>query len=134
MCDMMMDENEQRQIIIDLKDTAADLKNSTGYGCAGLAAPQIGHMKRIILVNVQAEQLIMIDPKIINLKGKHTLGNESCFSVPSTFTQPVRVKRWFKARVSYWTEEGDFVEKLYKSFDARLIQHEMDHLDGKLIR
>jgi len=46
---------------------------------------------------------------------------------------PKRVKRFFKIKVVYWTEEGDLVEELFKGFEARLIQHEIDHLDGKLI-
>jgi peptide deformylase len=121
------------EIIDDLKDTAADLKSKTGLDCAGLAAPQIGHKKRIILVNVQAKTVIMINPEIIVTKGKFSLGNESCFSVPSSFTRPVRIKRWFKVKVKYTNEEGVFVEKLFKGFEARLIQHEIDHLDGKLI-
>jgi len=121
------------QTIDDLKDTANNLKQSTGYSCAGLAAPQIGHMKRIILVNVQAKTVIMINPEIIETKGKLSWGNESCFSVTSTFTRPIRIKRWFKIKVTYTNEKGELIEQKFKNFDARLIQHEIDHLDGKLI-
>lgn len=124
---------EIQSVIDDLKDTAADLKNKTGYNCAGLAAPQIGHLVRIILVNVQSETVIMINPEIILTKGKFSHGNESCFSVPASFTRKRRIKRWFKVKVKYKDESGETVEKLYKSFDARVIQHEIDHLDGKLI-
>lgn len=122
------------ETIDNLKDTAADLKSKTGYDCAGLAAPQIGHNKRIILVNVQAKTVIMINPEIILTKGKFSLGNESCFSVLSSFKAPVRIKRWFKVKIKYCNEQGVLVEKLYKGFEARLIQHEIDHLDGKLIK
>ena len=119
---------ELSEIITDLKDTAATLKR-----CAGLAAPQIGHKRRVILVNVQAKTVIMNNPKITITKGKYSWGNESCFSVPNSMNTPVRIKRWFKVKVAYWNEDGEYVEKLFKAFEARLIQHEIDHLDGKLI-
>ena len=121
------------QVIDDLNDTADDLKNSTGYSCAGLAAPQIGYMKRIILVNVQSKRVIMINPEIILTKGKFSFGNEACFSVPSSYNRPVRIKRWYKIRVRYTNEAGEIIESNYKNMDARIIQHEIDHLDGKLI-
>jgi len=121
------------EIIDNLKDTALSLRSKTGFDCAGLAAPQIGYKKRIILVNVQAKTVIMINPEIILTKGKFSLGNESCFSVPVSFKAPIRIKRWFKIKVRYTNEQGEHVEKLFKSFEARLIQHEIDHLDGKLI-
>ena len=125
--------DEMREVIADLYDTAADLKRSTGYGCAGLAAPQIGHKKRVVLVNVQAKTTIMVNPEIILTKGKYSWGNESCFSVPSTFVRAIRIKRWFKIKVVYTNEDNVLISKLFKGFDARLIQHELDHLDGKLI-
>jgi peptide deformylase len=116
------------EVIQDLKDTAATLHN-----CAGLAAPQVGHQKRIILVHVQGQRTIMVNPIVLDFKGKFSLGNEGCFSVPITMTVPRRVKRWFKVRIQYINEEGDLVQELFKSFEARLIQHEIDHLDGILI-
>ena len=119
---------EADEIIKDLYDTAASLKN-----VAGLAAPQIGHFKRVILVNVQGKALIMINPEIISTKGKNAFGLESCFSVPVSMQNPKRVKRWYKVRVKYNAEDGSIKEHLFKGFEARLIQHEIDHLDGKLI-
>ena len=116
------------EIIDDLRDTAATLKRF-----AGLAAPQIGYKKRVILVNVQGKLVAMINPKIIITKGKFSYGNEGCFSVPISMKRPIRVKRWFKIKVEYHNEDAMLVEKSFKSFEARLIQHEIDHLDGKLI-
>jgi len=119
---------ESVEVIHDLKDTAATLNN-----CAGLAAPQIGHMLRIIYVDVQGKALIMVNPEIIETKGKNIFGNESCFSVPVSMKYPKRVKRKFKIKVKYNAESGEIVTKTFKSFEARLIQHEIDHLDGILI-
>ena len=119
---------ESDPVVQDLKDTAATLKN-----CAGLAAPQIGHKLRIILVNVKGKALIMINPEILSSKCKVTFGNESCFSVPVSMQHPKRVKRRYKVKVKYNDVEGYIVTKTFKSFEARLIQHEVDHLDGVLI-
>jgi len=119
---------ESDPVVQDLKDTAAKLTN-----CAGLAAPQIGHKLRIILVEVQGKATIMINPEIIETKGKENLGKEACFSVPVSIQHPKRVKRWYKVKVKYNTEEGYVLTKTFKSFEARLIQHEVDHLNGQLI-
>jgi len=127
-CEEIDTSYENYEVVKDLLDTARTLNN-----CAGLAAPQIGHFKRVILVNVQGKALVMINPEVISLKGKNTFGIEACFSVPSSMQHPKRVKRFFKIKVVYWTEEGDLVEELFKGFEARLIQHEIDHLEGKLI-
>lgn len=132
-CEPAVDPIETAMIINDLENTAANLKNKTGYGCAGLAAPQIGYTQRIILVNVQSKSVIMVNPEIILTKGKCSYGNESCFSVPASFTRPRRIKRWFKIKVRYEDEWGEIVENHYRNLDARIIQHEIDHLDGKLI-
>ena len=128
-CEEVRSLSERFKTITNLKDTAATLERF-----AGLAAPQIGHMNRIILVLVQGKMTIMVNPEIILTKGKFSLGNESCFSVPSTLVHPVRIKRWFKVKIKYQSELGDTTVKLFKSFEARLIQHEIDHLDGKLIQ
>ena len=116
------------RVIDDLKDTAASLKN-----CAGLAAPQIGHQVRIILVHVQGAATIMINPVIAERRGKQTYSLEGCFSIPDTIKKPVPVKRSFKVCIGYYDEFGKHVSKKYKGFEARLIQHEIDHLDGTLI-
>jgi len=128
MCAWVKHPIESDPVIQDLKDTAATLDN-----CAGLAAPQIGHKLRIILVEVQGKATIMLNPEIISRKGTEGFGNESCFSVPVSMQHPKRVKRRYKVKVKYNDVEGYIVTKTFKSFEARLIQHEVDHLDGVLI-
>jgi peptide deformylase len=115
-------------VISNLRDTAEELNN-----CAGLAAPQIGHMVRIILVNVRGRTVIMINPEIIERKGKLISQGEGCFSVPGSITKPVRVRRHNKIHVQWEDELGCTNFARFKSFEARLIQHEIDHLDGILI-
>jgi len=112
----------------DLRDTAATLKD-----CGGLAAPQIGHLHRVILVHVQGKAMIMVNPVILERKGKRAWGEERCFSVLSSFKWPKRVKRFFKIKVKFNAETGDITTMTFKGHESRLIQHEIDHLDGKLI-
>jgi len=116
------------EVVKDLRDTAATLNK-----CAGIAAPQIGHKLRIILVNVQGAAIVMINPEYINKSGKNAFGNESCFSVPTYIKSPKRDKRFYKVHVAFTDEQGNRVTRRFKNFEARLIQHEIDHLDGKLI-
>ena len=122
------DSEHDKAAVHDLRDTAAQYTN-----LAGLAAPQIGHMVRIILVKVQGRTVVMINPEIIERKGKLISGGEGCFSVPGSITKPVRVRRSNKIRVQWEDEECNTITKQFKSFEARLIQHEIDHLDGILI-
>jgi peptide deformylase len=116
------------KVITNLRDTAATLNN-----CAGLAAPQIGHMVRIILVNVQGQLTVMINPEYLEQKGKMVGGKEGCFSRPSTIKKPVMVRRFNKITIQYEDEEGYIKVAKFKGFEARLIQHEVDHLNGILI-
>ena len=122
------DSEHDKAAVHDLRDTAATLNN-----CAGLAAPQIGHLVRIILVKVRGRVVIMINPEIIERKGKLISGGEGCFSVPSSLKKPIRVRRCNKIRVQWDDEQGCTNFARFKSFEARLIQHEIDHLDGILI-
>ena len=116
------------QVINDLKDTANKLGNF-----AGLAAPQIDHKIRIILVNVQDVKTVMINPEYINKSGKHVSGNESCFSIPISLKKPIRVRRYYKIHIMYTDIKGNKITRRFKNFESRLIQHEIDHLNGKLI-
>lgn len=115
--------------IHNLLDTANDMFER----CAGLAAPQIGCLRRLITVKLGGQFVVMINPEIISHKGKHQLGLESCLSRPVTLTSPVRVKRWYKVKVRWTDIDGNLQSKIFKSLEARVVQHEIDHLDGKVI-
>ena len=128
MCAPIESVNQSLIYVNHLKDTFKSLER-----CAGLAAPQIGYAVRIICVVVQGKQTIMINPRIIEKKGKLVLGAEGCFSVPRTMMHPVMLRRFNKIQVTYVDEAGKTQVKRYKSFEARLLQHEIDHLQGVLI-
>lgn len=94
----------------------------------GLAAPQVGILKRIVVIDVGEGPIVMINPRIIEQSGEQT-GDEGCLSVPGKagiVTRPNYVKaRFFDEDMNECEIEG---EELL----ARAICHELDHLDGHL--
>ncbi len=97
----------------------------------GLAAPQVGILKRIVVVDVQdGNQYVLVNPEIVEEAGEQT-GDEGCLSLPGkvgTVTRPSYVKvKAFDRNLAPITVEG---EELL----ARAICHELDHLDGVLYR
>jgi peptide deformylase len=105
-------------------------------GCVGIAAPQTGWMQRLIAVDVtghkkadvQSGLLVMVNPYIVMSSGS-SVNREGCLSVPD-FTG--NIERADKIRVIYYDVEGDTKEIETTGFEAVVIQHEMDHLDGVL--
>lgn len=127
---------EAKEIIKDLIETAVSQKEPEA---AGLAAPQIGFNKRIILVRdfkvlpdsdkLLIENKIMINPKIVSKSKQTNLDWESCLSIPYMYGQ---VNRADVIKVVYQDEDGKEHKIKAKDFFARVIQHEIDHLDGIL--
>lgn len=95
----------------------------------GLAAPQMGILKRVIVVDVGEGPIQLINPVIIKRKG-HELGEESCLSLPDAM---VMIKRAQKIVYKGLDRNGKLIENEAEGLLARAIQHETDHLDGKLI-
>lgn len=92
----------------------------------GLAAPQIGILKRIVVIDVGEGPIIMINPEIIEKSGEQT-GDEGCLSLPGkvgTVTRPEKVK------VQFLDEKMEAYELEGTGLLARAICHECDHLDG----
>jgi len=95
----------------------------------GLAAPQIGHPLRLIVVNTKNGPTIMINPKITKKSWRKEWGEEGCLSVPHTFGL---VKRHKTIACVYRSEKGEKAIVKAAGLLARVIQHEIDHLDGVL--
>jgi peptide deformylase len=95
----------------------------------GLAAPQIGRSLRIITVNTDDEPTVLINPRIIKSSWGKVIDEEGCLSVPGKFGL---VKRPKTVRVQALDENGKELNFKAKGLLARVIQHEIDHLDGKL--
>lgn len=123
----------------DIIDTIEDLKTTLDDGVGvGIAAPQIGINKRIIVVGAKKENVryndaedipvtAMINPKWNKLSDETDIQFEACLSVPSISG---RVERYKNIKLEYFNEQGEKIEKEVHGFFARLIQHECDHLDG----
>ena len=112
-----------RELIDDMFDTMYEADG------VGLAAPQVGILKRIVVIDVTGEDpILLINPEILSIDGEQT-GYEGCLSVPGktgVVTRPNHVKvKAYNADMEEFTLEG---EELL----ARAICHELDHLDGKL--
>lgn len=118
-------------ILKDLKDTLL-----ASSGCVGIAAPQIGILKRIVLVDASRGKrqsdnhgfLALINPTILCSAGKVT-AKEGCLSIPDLTANVTRAQ---SVTVSFQNANGHHLELNSKDFEARIIQHEMDHLDGIL--
>lgn len=96
---------------------------------AGLAAPQVGESIRLVVINTKNGVLPLINPKITRKSWRKELGEEGCLSVPDFFA-PVR--RHKKIRVIYYNEENKQIKISAEGMFARVIQHEIDHLNGVL--
>jgi len=95
----------------------------------GLAAPQVGIPEKIIVAEVEGEVVKLANPEIIGIKGADNL-HEGCLSVPGL---GVDVERPYEAIVKGFNANGQIVEIKAKGLLARVLQHEIDHLFGKLI-
>jgi len=115
--------NERLFVLLD--DMRETLIDSNGVG---LAAPQVGVMRRVVLVDTGDEIVEMINPEILSADGKQT-GIEGCLSIPGKYgmvTRPNHVKAKYQNRAGEWCEiEGT-------ELTARAICHECDHLEGRL--
>ena len=108
-----------------LDDMAETMYHANGVG---LAAPQVGILRRIVVMDVGDGQLELINPVILSAKGRQT-GNEGCLSFPGltgTVTRPNKV------RVRAQDRHGEWFEVEGTELAARCFCHEIDHLDGKL--
>ena len=123
-------DNKITSFISDLEDTLSSFP-----GCVGIAAPQVGLFKRIIIVDVSSRpqhknhgHLVLINP-IITFSEGNIIGREGCLSVPEYIG---KVQRSQNIEVEAQNEVGYEVTYQMEGYEARAVQHEIDHLDGKL--
>lgn len=97
----------------------------------GLAAPQVNVAKRVIVIDIsedRSQPLCFINPQIVTSKGREEM-EEGCLSVPNIFEMVVRAQ---SIRVRAQNKEGEWFEMAADGVLAVCIQHELDHLEGKL--
>ena len=106
-----------------LNDMADTLEVANGVG---LAAPQVGILRRVVIVDTGEEILELVTPTIIETDGEQ-VGPEGCLSVPGKYGL---VKRPYWAKVRAQDRNGDWYEAEGEEIIARCFCHELDHLDG----
>ncbi|MCW9025568.1 MAG: peptide deformylase [Gammaproteobacteria bacterium] len=121
------------ELEIFIRDLEATMR--AGPGGVGIAAPQVGILKRIIIVDVSSKpkikqhgRLVLINPEITEWEGM-AKGREGCMSVPDYTGNVIRAKN---IKLSALNEQGEPCEYDMEGFEARAVQHEIDHLDGLL--
>ncbi len=119
----------EKKLIDNLFDT---MYNSNGIG---LAAVQIGILKRILVIDVSTKDeknqpIVLVNPVIKNLSNEKSIYEEGCLSIPETF---IEIERPKMCEVEYIDRKGS--KKILKcdGLLSTCIQHEINHLDGKLI-
>ena len=116
-------DNKLFKLLDDMAETLVD------SGGVGLAAPQVGILRRVVLVDVgeeESEILELINPEIIETDGEQ-YGPEGCLSVPGKYGL---VKRPYFAKVRAQDRYGEWFEAEGEELIARCFCHELDHLDG----
>ena len=99
----------------------------------GLAAPQVGLQKRILVLNATGEaedDLALINVEIVERSGPKSVFEEGCLSFPGIYAE---VERPDRCRVQAFDPEGKPIDKEFDGFTSRVIQHEYDHLEGVLL-
>ena len=122
---------EAERVAADLLDTMA-----AHQGCVGLAAPQLGELVRLVVVDVTGHKkattsnglLVLVDPEVVGQRGAE-VAREGCLSIPHL---TANVRRATEIELRARTPGGEPVELASEGFEARCLLHEIDHLDGLL--
>ncbi len=96
----------------------------------GLAAPQVGIMKRIVVIKIDGKNVPLVNPILTYQSKEKEILEEGCLSLPGRL---IEIKRPFKVEAVAFDLDGNKIELKLKGLPARIFQHELDHLDGKLI-
>ena len=125
-CHPVTEFNERLHLLLD--DMRETLEESGGVG---LAAPQVGILRRVCIVEDSEGEIIeLVNPEIVELAGEPEEGGEGCLSCPGV-TVPVKRQPW--ARVQYYDLDGELWEIEGDGLLGRCLQHEIDHLNGKTL-
>ena len=110
------------RLLDDMNETLVD------SGGVGLAAPQVGILRRVVVVDTGEEILELVNPELLETDGEQE-GPEGCLSVPGQYGL---VKRPYYAKVRAQDRDGNWFEAEGEELIARCFCHELDHLDGIL--
>ena len=99
----------------------------------GLAAPQVGLRRRILILNPTGDRkddLVLVNPTIVARSGPETVFDEGCLSFPGIYAE---IRRPERCSVVAFDPSGARIEREFDGFVSRIIQHEFDHLEGILL-
>jgi peptide deformylase len=99
----------------------------------GLAAPQVGLRRRILVLNPTGDRkddLVLVNPTIVARSGPETVFDEGCLSFPGIYAE---IRRPERCTVVAYDVKGAKIEQEYTDFVSRIVQHEFDHLEGILL-
>jgi peptide deformylase len=124
-------DDELRAFVAELEETRL-----AGPGAVGIAAPQVGRFQRVVIVDVSGHKkvkkhhgrMVLCNPEIVEYEG-FDKGREGCLSVPDYTGNVIRAK---KIVLEAQDEQGEPQRYEMEGFEARAVQHEIDHLDGML--
>ncbi len=122
------------KLVIDMEETMLTPDPKTGIRGIGLAAPQVGIDARVVLITQGLESrrpkvISMVNPEIIEFSKETVVMEEGCLSLPEVFEKLARPR---KIKVRWQNLKGNVCERKFEGWEAREIQHEVDHLDGIL--
>ena len=120
----VVDEINQRVLLL-IKDMKETMYNDKGIG---LAAPQVGILKRIVVIDIGNGPMVIVNPEIVEMQGSN-ISNEGCLSMPGV---QKNVDRPEKVTVKALSETGEEIVIHGEGLLARALCHEIDHLDGIL--
>ena len=116
-----------KEILKLIQDMEVTTKKADGLG---LAAPQVGESLRVCIVRLNGKFLPLINPEIFWKSTEIEVAEEGCLSLPNFW---MNVPRSVSIAVRYQNAKGEEQERKLKDLEARIVQHEVDHLDGILI-
>ncbi len=111
-----------KELIEDMKETMYEAEG------VGLAAPQVGVLKRVVVIDIGDGPIVLVNPRLLESSGQQT-GEEGCLSVPGKYgivTRPMNVK------IEAWDENMEYMVMEGEELLARAICHEIDHLEGHM--
>jgi peptide deformylase len=115
--------DELRKLIADMFETMYAAEG------IGLAAPQVGRTERLAVVDVEGKKFTIINPEVLATSGPSDKAEEGCLSIPDIYAD---VERPAEVTIRATDENGNEYEATANELLGRCLQHEIDHLDGKL--
>jgi len=120
-----------KEFLDNLLHTAKTSEDQVGIESGGISAPQVGINKKVIYIfNYDTNEFeLILNPLVQNIGNKTDIDIEGCLSVPNVEKS---VERFKKIKVKYMNRDGKIIKRRFSGLNARVVQHEDDHLNGVL--